>query len=139
MGAWKEEQVPKQSPGATVRLGDRSSRKQRSCGPVGSAADKRDEEPCLGQCVEAVAGLVPRLAVTSVSHRVFSESTWPWGRPPALISMAAADGFLTAQTWLINSSPILRRPQHIFSRNVNFNLFKFNGKTYGGERKANLK
>lgn len=51
----------------------------------------------------------------------------------------AADEFPTAGTWLINSSQILRRTQHISSRNVNFNLFKFNGKAYGGEQKANLK
>lgn len=139
MEAWKEQQVPQQSPGTVVRLGDGSSRKQQSCGHVGSAADRWPQEPCLGQCVEAAARLVPRLAVMSVFHRVFSESTWPWGWPPALLSMVAADGFLTARTWLINSSQILRRSQHIFSRNVNFNLFKFNGKTYGGERKANLK
>lgn len=54
-------------------------------------------------------------------------------------SVQAADEFLTVRTWLINSSQILRRTQHISSRNVNFNLFKFNGKAYGGERKANLK
>lgn len=131
--------MPQQSPGATVRLGDRSSWKQQSCGHVGSAADRWPQEPCSGQCVEAAAGLAPRLAVMSVFHRVFSESTWPWGWPPALNSMVAADGFLTARTWLINSSQILRRPRHIFSRNVNFNLFKFNGETYGGEWKANLK
>lgn len=51
----------------------------------------------------------------------------------------AAAEFLTVQTWLINSSQILRMPQHVSSREVSFNLFKFNGKAYGGERKANLK
>lgn len=32
-----------------------------------------------------------------------------------------------------------RMPQHVSSREMSFNLFKFNGKAYGGERKANLK
>lgn len=55
--------------------------------------------------------------------------------PTACVAVA----FLTVQTSLINSSQILRMPQHVSSGEMNFNLFKFNGKAYGGERKANLK
>ena len=64
---------------ATLCLGDKSRWKQQLCVHVGSATDKWDEEPYLGQCVETAAGLVPRWMVINVFRKVFSESMWPWG------------------------------------------------------------
>lgn len=109
------------------------------CGHRGSTVDKQDLKPIWGQHVEAAAcwsqGQQWHLCSTKCS---WERASGPLGQVTWCPSPQVADEFLTAWAWLINSSQILR-PSHISSINLSFNLFKFNGKTYGGERKANLK
>lgn len=98
-------------------------------GHTGSTVDKQDLKPILGQGAEAAVGLVPRVAVTSGFHAAFT--TCAADRSGGCISDSPnlADKLISHGA----GGPCLS------FRNVNLNLFKWNGKAYGGEWDADLK